>query len=67
MGLLASIKKMRLGLGGTTPDIMPGSLPSSKLHNTSSVNGSPALKKGVPSILDLDGKNPAKYLDNPPT
>lgn len=67
MGLLANIKKMRLGLGGETPEVTPGSLKSSTMHNTSSVNGVPPLKKGMPSLLDLDAQNPPKYLDNPPT
>lgn len=66
MGLLTSLSKMRLGLKGKTPNILPGSLTSSKLHDTSSINGKPTLTKGSPSILDLNGITPSQYLDNLP-
>lgn len=53
----------------------PASTPDSKLHFQSSIKGAPPLntipfvfqKNLVPSKLDLDGKTPNKYLDNPPT
>jgi len=67
MGLLTSISNMRLGLQGKTPNVMPSALPSSKLHNTYSINGTPSLNRGIPSLLDLDGLTPSKYLDNPPS
>lgn len=66
MGLLASIQKMRLGLKGITPSIISQSLPSSTMHNTTSINGRPALKGIKPSRLDLDGITPKKYTDNLP-
>lgn len=66
MGILTSLSQMRLGLQGKTPNIMPSALPSSKLHNTYSINGTPTLNRGIPSILDLDGLTPPKYTDNLP-
>lgn len=57
---------MRLGLKGETPAVTAGSLKSSTLHNTTSINGTPASKKGLnPSRLDKDGKTPKGYLDSP--
>lgn len=39
----------------------------SKLHDEYSINGDPNIKgKPQPSVLDLDGKSPEKYLDNLP-
>ena len=67
MGLLTSLPKMRLGLQGKTPDVLPGSLASSKLHDTFSVNGTPSLSKGAPSTLDLNAETPKQYLDNTPS
>lgn len=55
-----------LGLGGQTPAQREGANPNSTLHNQSSINNNPAITQ-APSILDLDGNTPAKYLDNPPT
>lgn len=55
----------RLGLKGIRPSNMPGTLRSSTLHSTSSINGIPNSEKN-PSELDLDGRRPAAYLDNPP-
>lgn len=52
---------------GATPQFTPGSNPQSRLHNQYSINGNPSLLiKTQPSTLDLDGKTPEKYLDNPP-
>ena len=65
MGLLKLIEKTRLGLKGLTPPVTPGSLPSSTLHNTTSLNGVPPSPK-APSRLDLDGKTPPAYIDNLP-
>ena len=39
----------------------------SKLHDEYSINGDPNINgKPQPSVLDLDGKSPEKYLDNLP-
>ena len=39
----------------------------SKLHDEYSINGNPNIdNKPAPSLLDLDGITPEKYLDNPP-
>ena len=54
-----------LGLQGQTPNIVPGALNTSTLHNQSSVNNQPAIDQS-PSDLDLNGNTPDKYLDNPP-
>lgn len=54
-----------LGLKGQTPAKRPGANPASTLHNQSSINNNPAIEQS-PSGLDLDGKTPDKYLDNPP-
>ena len=54
-------------LNGATPPTMNGASDQSKLHNQYSVNGVPiVVSKPNPSTLDLDGKTPSKYLDNPP-
>jgi hypothetical protein len=67
MGLIDLIKKTRFGFGGITPNRTPSSLPGSKLHNTYSINGQPDVDINVnPSRLDLDGKTPKRYIDNPP-
>jgi len=65
---------------GTAPDqsYNGGSIPqtnfstgNSNLHYTYSINGTPIISdfldpNNVPSVLDLDGATPAKYLDNLP-
>jgi hypothetical protein len=67
MGLLDNIKKTKFGLGGKTPNVLDQSLPTSTLHKTTSVNGTPVDKNGrKPSSLDLNAKTPKKYLDTPP-
>ena len=53
MALLNSVTKSGLGLQGKTPNSFD---PESKL-DTLTLAG---------SQLDLDGKTPKKYLDNPP-
>jgi len=41
--------------------------PQSRLHYEYSINDNPHLNGfPQPSQLDLDGKTPSKYLDNPP-
>jgi hypothetical protein len=67
------ILKSIFGRKGKSSD--PTSTPDSKLHNLASLNNDPSLNKLpflfqknlVASKLDLDGKTPNKYLDNPPT
>lgn len=56
----------KYGRGGKTPNKLAGSLKSSTLHNTSSINNKPSIAPIVPSQLDLDGKRPVAYLDNLP-
>lgn len=52
---------------GSTPPKTPGSVSTSKLHYEYSINGNPFVNgQPNPSTLDLDGKTPSKYLDNPP-
>jgi len=65
MGLLDSLPKSNLGLKGGTPAKIPSSKKTSTLHFQSSINDQPNIKQN-PSILDLDGITPNKYLDNPP-
>lgn len=59
------LKNSKLGLKGIKPSNMPGASRASTLHNTSSINGKPAIALS-PSELDLNGKRPVAYLDNPP-
>jgi hypothetical protein len=68
MGILKNYMKSLLGLKGVKPNSMESALSTSKKHFTTSLNGQPGpLKSGqVPSLLDLDAKQPEKYLDNPP-
>lgn len=54
-----------LGFKGSQPPKYLGADPNSTLHNQSSINNNPAINR-KPSDLDLDGKTPPKYLDNPP-
>lgn len=74
MGLLDSIAKMTLGLGGSKPKNFNGESKTSTLHNQSSTIGDPKTTKN-PSILDetdvlnknkfKSGKG-QKYNDNLP-
>ena len=42
-------------------------LNNSQLHDEYSINGNPNIdNKPSPSLLDLDGKTPSKYVDNLP-
>ena len=42
-------------------------LANSQLHDEYSINGNPNIdNKPVPSLLDLDGITPSKYVDNLP-
>lgn len=52
-------------LDGATPTIPV--FADSKLHKEYSINGDPNIVgKPQPSLLDLDGETPGRYLDNPP-
>ena len=52
---------------GSTPGIMGGANPQSRLHYEYSINGNPNMaQKPNPSQLDLDGLTPPKYTDNLP-
>ena len=69
MGILKSFQEKGStlsSLDGKTPSIP--NLKDSKLHNTYSLNGAPNIAgvKQSPSVLDLDGKTPSKYVDNLP-
>ena len=53
---------------GVTPPNMPSANPQSTTHDEYSLNGNPNMPNlPTPSLLDLDGVTPPKYLDNPPT
>lgn len=58
--------KSKFGRGGKTLPKLPGSIKSSTMHNTSSINNVPSISPLVPSNLDLNGKTPPRYLDNKP-
>lgn len=68
MGLLDLLPTSNLGLDGITPAQIASANPNSTMHYQSSINNNPNLPGGYPSpsVLDLDGITPAKYLDNPP-
>jgi hypothetical protein len=52
---------------GATPKASINDLKTSKTHFEYSINGNPNLPgKPAPSLFDLDGKTPSKYLDNLP-
>jgi|TARA_R100000081_G_C4743681_1_gene130403 hypothetical protein len=63
--LVNQLPNSALGLQGNTPPTLPGANINSTLHNQSSINNNPAINR-EPSVLDLDGLTPPKYLDNPP-
>lgn len=65
MSIIKTQLKSKFGYEGKKPAKWPGSDKGSTLHNTSSINNKPAISR-TPSSLDLDGKTPKKYLDNPP-
>ena len=66
MAIINNQLTSKFGLKGKTPNKLAGSLKSSTLHNTSSINNIPSIAPKRPSDLDLDGKTPSRYLDNPP-
>jgi hypothetical protein len=70
MGLLNKLTQEGSNLSefdGTTPPNSELSSPQSTLHNQYSINGTPNLTGfPTPSLLDLDGVTPPRYLDNLP-
>ncbi len=68
MGLIDLLPSSNLGLQGTTPPQVPSANVNSTMHYEYSINGVPveAPPTPAPSVLDLDGVTPPKYLDNPP-
>ena len=65
MGIYDKFKKkgsIYSELDGATPSVVD--LKQSKLHNTYSINGNPNMNiKQQPSLFDLNGETPEKYLD----
>ena len=70
MGLLTKLQNGDSDLtsfDGATPQVPVGATDQSTLHDQYSLNGNPnQINSPQPSLLDLDGITPAKYLDNPP-
>jgi len=70
MGLLNTLTQQGSQLSefdGQTPPNANLSNPQSTLHYQYSINGIPNLTGfPTPSLLDLDGQTPPRYLDNPP-
>ena len=65
MPVIDSLTQSNLSLKGLTPPKRQGAQPTSTLHYQSSINNTPAITR-KPSGLDLDGKRPTAYMDNPP-
>jgi hypothetical protein len=66
MAILGTQVTSTLSTKGETQNNL-GKLTDSKLHDEYSINGNPNIdNKPTPSLLDLDGKTPEKYLDNKP-
>ena len=66
MGILGTEVTSTLGTKGETQNNLD-KLIDSKLHDEYSINGNPNIdNKPAPSLLDLNGKTPEKYLDNKP-
>lgn len=64
--LTDQLPNSELGLFGATPPIRPGALRSSTMHYQSSINNIPEFGTELelaPSVLDLDGLTPVKYID----
>jgi hypothetical protein len=70
MGLLDTLTQQGSQLSefdGTTPPPANIDVQGSTLHNAYSINGTPNMTGfPTPSLLDLDGITPPRYLDNPP-
>ena len=65
MGLLDLLPSSIHGLKGLSPLQREGAKQTSTMHYNSSINDKPDIDR-KPSNLDLDGKKPAAYMDNPP-
>jgi hypothetical protein len=66
MAILGTEVTSTLGTKGETQNNLD-KLIDSKLHDEYSINGNPNIdNKPAPSLLDLNGKTPEKYLDNKP-
>jgi hypothetical protein len=66
MAILGTEVTSTLGTKGETQNNLD-QLIDSKLHDEYSINGNPNIdNKPAPSLLDLNGKTPEKYLDNKP-
>tara|TARA_S200002703_G_scaffold118782_1_gene104460 strand:+ start:91 stop:294 length:204 start_codon:yes stop_codon:yes gene_type:complete len=66
MAILGTQVTSTLGTKGETQNNLD-KLIDSKLHDEYSINGNPNIdNKPAPSLLDLNGKTPEKYLDNKP-
>jgi|TARA_X000001388_G_scaffold69536_1_gene58059 rhodanese-related sulfurtransferase len=66
MAILGTQVTSTLGTKGETQNNLD-KLIDSKLHDEYSINGIPNIdNKPAPSLLDLNGKTPEKYLDNKP-
>ena len=66
MAILGTEVTSTLGIKGETQNNLD-KLIDSKLHDEYSINGNPNIdNKPAPSLLDLNGKTPEKYLDNKP-
>jgi hypothetical protein len=70
MGLLNQLTQQGSQLSefdGATPPPSNIDVQGSTLHNAYSINGNPNMTGfPSPSLLDLNGVTPPKYLDNPP-
>ena len=70
MGLLDKLTNQGSSLSefdGTTPPPSNIDVQGSTLHYQYSINGAPNMTGfPTPSLLDLDGVTPPRYLDNPP-
>jgi hypothetical protein len=66
MAILGTQITSTLGTKGETQNNLD-KLANSQLHDEYSINGNPNIdNKPVPSLLDLDGITPSKYVDNLP-
>ena len=61
MGLLDSIAKMTLGLGGKKPTNFSGESKTSTLHNESSTIGKPAISRKASILDETDALNTNKF------
>ena len=70
MGLLNQLTQQGSQLSqfdGATPPPANIDVQGSTLHNAYSINGTPNMTGfPSPSLLDLNGVTPPKYLENPP-